>query len=66
MTLTRMWINQPSTHNVHHNLHGRNVLMVEGDKGDISVRIYFTEGAVVSMQILPICLSKGWTGQQGK
>lgn len=59
MELERMWINQPSTLQQHHNLHGRNVLAVWG-KGVKFVRIYFTTGPVVSMEIERICLSRGW------
>ncbi len=53
--LKRMWINQPSTLQEFHRLHGQNVLLdVERET------IYFTSGPVVSMQIPLSVLSPGW------
>jgi hypothetical protein len=51
----RYWINQPSTLQPHHKLHGTNVLV---DTTDYTC--YFLEGAIISMLIDPLCLSKGW------
>lgn len=53
--LSRKWINQPSTSQPHHSLHGKNVLW-DGLEGTI----YFLEGDVVSQQIHPAALSEGW------
>lgn len=56
--LTRMWINQPSTLQPHHALHGTNVLAVP-EYGD-TMRIYFLSGNTISMQVSRLALSKGW------
>jgi hypothetical protein len=58
ITIKRMWINQPSTHHFQHKLHGTNVLAVEEWPG--TMRVYFTSGPVVSMQMSPLELSEGW------
>ena len=55
----RMWINQPSTLQQYHHLHGRNVL---ADFRDDETVIYFMEGAVISQQIDPLALDPGWVG----
>lgn len=52
-----MWINQPSTLQLLHSLHGENVFaMREGDNW----RVYFLKGDVVSMIVPKNVLSKGW------
>lgn len=56
--LTRMWIDQPSTLQPHHALHGTNVL-AEHEFGD-TMRIYFLSGAVSNQQISKMALSAGW------
>jgi hypothetical protein len=38
MNIRRMWINQPSTSQPLHHLHGTNVLAVEDDRGAIKER----------------------------
>lgn len=54
----RVWINQPSTLQPMHKYHGmRGIAMTDPSQSD-AVRIYFTEGNLLSMQIDPICLSK--------
>lgn len=58
MNIRRMWINQPSTLQPYHNLHGTNVLATR--ESDVTDRIYFLSGDVVSQQIDPIALSNGW------
>jgi hypothetical protein len=55
MYLERVWINQPSTSQKHHALHGTRVLYSSMDK-----RVWFLEGSVVSQEIDPSVLSKGW------
>lgn len=58
MGIQRMWINQPSTSQPLHKLHGTNVLAIrEGD----GWRIYFLSGAVISQQAPFDTLSDGWT-----
>ena len=52
----RAWINQPSTLQPLHRLHGTHCIAVEDRPGN--VRLYFTEGPVHSMDADPICISK--------
>jgi hypothetical protein len=54
----RMWINQPSTHQALHHLHGKNVLTIH--ERDNTYRIYFLAGATISMQCSGLALSYGW------
>lgn len=54
----RMWINQPSTLQPHHDRHGEWVLAVREYKG--TERVYFLSGPTISMQMLSHCLSEGW------
>lgn len=56
--IERMWINQPSTLQPFHKLHGSNVLALP-DGGDF-VRVYFVSGDVISQLIPKLALSKGW------
>lgn len=57
--MKRMWINQPSTSQPLHHLHGTNVL------ADFSkpapVRIYFLAGDIISQLAPDLTLSEGWT-----
>lgn len=53
-----MWINQPSTLNPHHDLHGTNVL-AQLEYGH-TYRVYFLSGDVVSQQLPQQALSEGW------
>jgi hypothetical protein len=54
----RMWINQPSTLQPDHALHGTNVLAIaETDK---MARIYFLSGPIESQQVSYLSLSPGW------
>lgn len=55
--MKRMWINQPSTLQTHHDLHGLNVLAV--DEGH-TYRVYFLDGDIISMQVNKLALSTGW------
>jgi hypothetical protein len=57
-TPKRMWVNQPSTLQPLHHLHGTNVLAVAEYNG--VYRIYFLTGKIVSQQCLSLCLSSGW------
>jgi len=54
----RMWINQPSTLQPHHALHGTNVLAVH--EYDDTFCIFFLSGEVVSQQVFRSVLSPGW------
>lgn len=54
----RMWINQPSTLQPLHHLHGINVLAVH--EYDDTYRIYFLSGPIVSQQVFASALSPGW------
>lgn len=56
--MKRMWINQPSTLQPLHHLHGTNVLAYMESK-DI-YRIYFLTGDIISMRVQAIPLSLGW------
>ena len=52
----RAWINQPSTLQPLHSLHGTKCIAVHDRPGN--VRLYFTEGPVHSMDASPLCISK--------
>lgn len=56
--LSRMWINQPSTLQPYHTLHGQRVLAMP-ERGE-TWRVYFLSGEVVSQQISKAALSSGW------
>jgi len=61
--MKRMWINQPSTLQPHHALHGTNVLMVEppDDEERTDIReVYFLSGPVHSQKMSILALSEGW------
>ena len=56
----RMWVNQPSTLQPLHHLHGTNVLAIrDSDSGRSSgtMRIYFLSGPIVSQQTFRECLN---------
>lgn len=57
-TPQRKWINQPSTLQPHHDLHGTNVLALH--EYDDTWMIYFLSGNIVNQQIHGSCLSNGW------
>jgi hypothetical protein len=56
--LERMWINQPSTLQPLHKLHGTNVLARR--EYDDTLQIFFLSGDVVSQQAKSLWLSPGW------
>lgn len=62
ITLVRKWINQPSTLQPLHHLHGVNVLATA--EGNNTARIWFLSGHVVSQIAPSICLSEGWKDEQ--
>lgn len=57
-TPERMWINQPSSLQIYHPLHGTNVLAYR--EYDDTYRVYFLSGPVISQQVTGDALSKGW------
>lgn len=57
--IRRMWVNQPSTAQPLHALHGVNVLAHREPNSEMW-RIYFLSGDVVSQQCNPLALSPGW------
>lgn len=64
MTCKRMWVNQPSSAHPLHKHHGQNVIVeLSSDVVDKSVRVYFTEGTIISAQIPKLYLSDGWIKQ---
>lgn len=56
--MKRMWINQPSTLQPLHHLHGTNVL-AEVEK-DGTLRVWFLSGDVIDMQVPRGTLGFGW------
>lgn len=56
--MKRMWINQPSTLQTFHKLHGTCVLATPEYDG--KHRIYFLGGDVISQQVYTDVLSEGW------
>ncbi len=56
--MARMWINQPSTLQPLHKLHGVRVLACPDT--DTAMRAYFLSGSVISMQVPHEALSAGW------
>lgn len=56
--IERMWINQPSTLQTLHHLHGTNVLACH--EYDDTWRVYFLNGNLISMQVSFLWLSEGW------
>jgi hypothetical protein len=56
--MKRMWINQPSTLQPFHKLHGARVLVEDPVVG--FRRIWFTSGDVISMELPTMVLSEGW------
>jgi hypothetical protein len=61
MKLVRAWINQPSTLQQHHKLHGKRVLAILYDDDKNGADIYFTEnGPMHSMSIQRNALAFGW------
>lgn len=57
--MERMWVNQPSTLQPDHELHGTNVLMDDSTDKDYP-DVYFLSGPVVAQKMAKLSLSKGW------
>lgn len=62
MTLQRMWINQPSTLQALHNLHGLRVLAVH--ESETISQVYFLAGGTISQQVPRQALSEGWPARK--
>lgn len=58
--MERMFVNQPSTNQDFHHIHGLNVI-ADYKPNEHSSRCWPVKGEVISLQIPNICLSKGWT-----
>jgi hypothetical protein len=58
MSIERMWVNQPSTLQPLHNLHGTCVLAEEDGEG--FARIWFLKGPVANQRAPWLALSNGW------
>lgn len=56
--VARVYINCPSTLQPHHKLHGTRCIAVYENPEVSTVRVFFTEGTVVSMEIDPLYLSE--------
>lgn len=54
----RAWINQPSSAQPLHKLHGTNVLAVY--EGYDTWRVYFLNGETISMEVSELSISDGW------
>lgn len=57
MKIYRALINQPSTKQPHHKLHGTTVIVEDSGNGD-TPRVHFTEGAVHSMLMAKNCFDR--------
>ena len=55
---TRVWVNQPSTHQPCHKWHGTNMLAIAD--GEHMARAYFLSGPVIPIQVPVLSLSLGW------
>jgi hypothetical protein len=60
----RGWINQPSTLQPLHRLHGERVIVnPNGGTGPHTVQVRFIRGPIHSMVIDKLCVSRGWPHQ---
>ena len=55
LRIYRGWFNQPSSLQPHHNLHGTYCIVY--DRGEDTVRAYFTEGRVHSVMVPRHCIT---------
>lgn len=58
MAIYRAWINQPSTLQPLHSLHGKVCIVHDNDINSRNVTLYFTEGDVHSMDASRLCVSR--------
>lgn len=63
--MNRYWINQPSTLQPDHNMHGQNVL-AERDLGSAgkTTTVYPVTGEIISTMVFVTSLSPGWNSQR--
>lgn len=57
-TIHRMFVNQPSTLQPHHALHGTRVRAHR--ETEAVCRVYFLAGPIISQQLPSLSLSMGW------
>jgi hypothetical protein len=55
-----MWINQPSSLQAHHSLHGTRVLAEPEPNNPRIYRVWFLDGPIHSQQVPAVALSEGW------
>lgn len=60
LEIKRMWINQPSSNSHLNKYHGQRVLAVLDNNNQGIVKVYFTEGSIISMVVPANVLSNGW------
>ena len=60
----RMWVDQPSTLQPLHELHGTNVLAILDRPG--TYRIFFLSGPIIEQEASPEWLSNGWVKNESK
>lgn len=64
MRAYRKWINQPSARQSLHHLHGTNVLAIPERNSEVDGWcVYFLSGDTISMSVLGLWLSDGWSNQ---
>lgn len=56
MRVYRGWVNQPSTHQPLHSLHGKKCIVIHDRPGN--VRLWFTEGEIHSVDADPLCVTQ--------
>lgn len=64
--IRRMWINQPSSAQPLHSLHGERVLAAPESDGPESERVFFLAGPVASMRVPALALSPGWPEEEDR
>ncbi len=58
--MVRMWINQPSTLQPDHKLHGQEVLASFPSDRDGFIRVYPNSGALIATSVHKSILESGW------
>jgi hypothetical protein len=58
--MSRYWVNQPSSLQPDHNLHGSLVIGPRELPNNGHVTVYFTEGNIISSMVRVSALSPGW------
>lgn len=60
LRMNRYWINQPSTSQPDHELHGTLVLANPDLESGPVCDVYHTKGDVISQRVFKLSLSEGW------